>query len=973
MRLMWLLATRNWSSSPGRSLAAVLSVALGVAVVVTVTSFHETAVRTLREQVVDRWLGTAHILIHPPDAHWGALDARVADRIRPLDNVSRVTIRLSRRVRVAPPVDAQRLISSDWGRAQAIGIDPEAASDVALTSLTGRNIEPGDRNVVVMERATAAEFGVALGSALRIAKSVGGEPLELTVIGLFDMERIAEFQADILYLPLVDLQKYFDEPGVVSAIQVTLTDPSADSIDAAKRSIESVVATLPDSFAYLIETAKARQTLLDEAEKITKALMVMIAFIALLTAFFIIVTTMSMSLFERQTQLGILRCVGTTRRQLAAMILLEMIPLGVVGTGLGLLLGYGLTESASYVIAGRSGAVLSSLWGVKLAVASGLLTVLVSAALLIGQVCRVPPLAAVRTYAHAARRSYPYLAAGAGVALLIGHESYVAMSDQTRWLDPRFSFPGVFSLYLGYILLVPMLVVLIGRPMARLVGPLLGLSAKLAEDQFGKSPWRGTGVCWVLMVGLSLTVYIGIGSEAVFAIWDFPARLPEGFVWSHEYVPGSTLSRVKQVPGVRDVTITTDMACEIDQEDTASKSATQSLMKMFTKKLRRPVFVAADPEQIMSVIKVAFLEGTYEEAIEKLHRGGYVLIPLQTSRNKNLHLGDRVTVTISGTTAEFEIAGVIQSPAMDIAVTAFQATSYMQIAAASAMLGTQQDLRDKFGVDLISMFMFNLDLPEAAVPAEFDPNRMPPWDDRKAVVDAMLAWGGSLPNEAKQFERIAPALRRWRESGGSQPLPADVGRDVVRYGKAFQRVHSKREALTKEEAWSMLRGRLVMLQVAEVINRPDAILGSLRRLKTQLEHGLKAATAVVTFLPTILLVVAAVGIANLMMVNVQIRARQLAVLRAVGAVKSQVVRLVLAEAIALALIGSVAGLALGIHEAWTDNRVSAALLGFKPEFIIPYGTVAIGVAITVCVCLVAGIGPARYAARNNIIEAMQVT
>ena len=194
MRLMWLLATRNWSSSPGRSLASVLSVALGVAVVVTVTSFHETGLRTLRKQVVDRWLGTAHILIHPPDAHWGALDARVADRIRPLENVARVTVRLSRRVRVAPHVHAQQLIPADWGRAQAIGIDPEVAPSLALTSLTGRAIGPGDRHVVVMERETAADCGVALGGTLRIVKSVGGEPLELTVEGFEMGECILRFR-----------------------------------------------------------------------------------------------------------------------------------------------------------------------------------------------------------------------------------------------------------------------------------------------------------------------------------------------------------------------------------------------------------------------------------------------------------------------------------------------------------------------------------------------------------------------------------------------------------------------------------------------------------------------------------------------------------------------------------------------------------------------------------------------------------
>ena len=64
---------------------------------------------------------------------------------------------------------------------------------------------------------------------------------------------------------------------------------------------------------------------------------------------------------------------------------------------------------------------------------------------------------------------------------------------------------------------------------------------------------------------------------------------------------------------------------------------------------------------------------------------------------------------------------------------------------------------------------------------------------------------------------------------------------------------------------------------------------------------------------------------------------------------------------------------MGVHEAYSDNRVSAGLLGSYPEFIIPVGTVAIGVVLTVTTCLAAGVIPARYAARSNIIAAMQTT
>jgi putative ABC transport system permease protein len=176
---------------------------------------------------------------------------------------------------------------------------------------------------------------------------------------------------------------------------------------------------------------------------------------------------------------------------------------------------------------------------------------------------------------------------------------------------------------------------------------------------------------------------------------------------------------------------------------------------------------------------------------------------------------------------------------------------------------------------------------------------------------------------------------------------------------------------TSAEDWAEFCDRLVLLRVAEAMDRPDAIMGSLRRLRQEIADGLFRATTILTWLPALVLVIASLGIGNLMMVNVQSRARQIAVLRAVGAVKSQIVRLVLAEAITIGILGSLIGCGLGLHQAWNLNLITSSLIGVTLKFIVPFGTVAGSIALTIGICLSAGIGPARYAARNNIIEAMQ--
>ena len=51
-----------------------------------------------------------------------------------------------------------------------------------------------------------------------------------------------------------------------------------------------------------------------------QVVLVLLSCMALLTALFIILSTLSMGMIERISQLGLLRCVGMTRIQLAGLV-----------------------------------------------------------------------------------------------------------------------------------------------------------------------------------------------------------------------------------------------------------------------------------------------------------------------------------------------------------------------------------------------------------------------------------------------------------------------------------------------------------------------------------------------------------------------------------------------------------------------------------------------------------------------------
>jgi ABC-type antimicrobial peptide transport system permease subunit len=949
-------------------------VALGVGTVVILGNFYETARLGIEHEVTVQWLGAADVTVHPLGAHWGSLPETIVEPIAELDNTDLVAARLKRRVRCSSAVPGADTGSADDKslRIDGIGIDPAVSHRlVSFPGLEGRKFEAGERGKAVIERQLGDDLSVGVGGTVFVTDPDSDRVQQLEVIGLFTSSRIGDMQSPYVYMHVRDLQEVVAEPGAASAIDVILKSSDKSALNEAKKRIESILEDKQLGPRTRVETAEFRQLLLDEARRLTKLSMTLGAFIAMMSAFFIILTTMSMSLFERTGSLGVMRCIGMTRGQLAGLMAVELIPLGVVGTLIGLGGGMLLSSALGMAFAHAGIQIQTNTWGLALASASGLFTTLVTVSFLLGHIMRISPLAALRPEADPPRTRYLVYSGVMGMLLIVAHEIIMSEPDQTRWLTESFATAGAASIYLGYILLTPLLVLLLAPMTARLVGPLLGLSGKLAEDQFGRVPWRSTGVCWMLVVGLSLIVYIAVSTESMINIWNFTGRLPSAFVWAQGYVPNEKVDRALTMDVVSDPTTLVDVDCKITpvSETRGRRSMKDALFGAFLDKLTRPVFVGSDPRRLLSMVNVTFDEGNYEDALAKLGEGGYVLVPAQTATNHGLRLGDRVNIGINDRTEVFEIAAIVQSPILDLTVSAFQASSYMQFAAANVVIGTNADLRSRFDLDVASMIIFDLNFRETDPPAYF--SRLEASTNSVDWPLVLEAWLPLLPFDNDYLEVPAGDLAAWRASGCAMPPPESLAAFCERVRKAHRRAAWSWESTDAHERWSIFSERLLLQTLAANMGRADARTGSLRRLKATVDKGIREAASSATWMPTIVLVVAAIGIGNLMMVSVQIRARQIAVLRAVGAVKSQIIRLVLAEAISLGLVGSLCGIALGAHMAFTDNRVTGSLLGFDAPTTVPFEKLALGIGVTLLVCMGAGLIPARRAARNDVVSAMQ--
>jgi putative ABC transport system permease protein len=118
--------------------------------------------------------------------------------------------------------------------------------------------------------------------------------------------------------------------------------------------------------------------------------------------------------------------------------------------------------------------------------------------------------------------------------------------------------------------------------------------------------------------------------------------------------------------------------------------------------------------------------------------------------------------------------------------------------------------------------------------------------------------------------------------------------------------------------------------------------------------------------------VAILGIINTLTVSITDRRRQLAVLQAVGAVRSQVRRAIWIEALAVGTIGLVLGCALGsINLYYMLQVVQRDIAGMRLDYEFPFTTALGLVPIILSAAFLSAVWPAESAVRGSLVEALE--
>jgi putative ABC transport system permease protein len=314
------LARDNTSRNPARTAITAGALTVGVAVVAFIAvlgaELRTTINSSIKQQLTaDYVIGTSNGM---PD-----LPVAVGDTLRTA-GITATAVRYGQ--------------IKTYGKTEPIsGIDPATAAhfyNFKWTAGSGtRDLAALGRSGAIISKQFADDHHLAIGSTLRF-ETQSGTKLDLTVRGIHQLPAVSG-----LLGPVVISTTLFDQSFAQPSDAGVAVDTAGGASPAAQRSLNRLLAGFPDAKVQTVAAyTKSQQA------QITFVLNLFYVLLALsiIVSLFGIVNTLVLSIVERTREIGALRAMGMTRRQLKRMIRIESQITALIGAVIGIIVGVAL-------------------------------------------------------------------------------------------------------------------------------------------------------------------------------------------------------------------------------------------------------------------------------------------------------------------------------------------------------------------------------------------------------------------------------------------------------------------------------------------------------------------------------------------------------------------------------------------------------------------------------------------------------
>jgi putative ABC transport system permease protein len=307
-----LLAEENAKRNPKRTSATAAALMIGVALVALITVFGASANASVG-QAIDKSMKADYIITTEGFGN-GTLPRTLEPQLRKTPGVTLVSGVQSGFVKVKGSVT------------NALGVDPKVVDSLFDLEVSQGNLQALQLDGLAVSKNTADDENLKVGQKVPVQFAQTGRKI-FTVQAIYDQTAVPNY-----VISTAAYEQNF--PDVFDAQIYLKTEGGPTPRNRAP--IEKTMKAYPGGKVQDQAQFKAAQSKqIDQLLNLVKALLLFAIFIAL----FGIANTLGLSIIERTRELGLMRAVGMTRRQVRSLVRWEAVIIALLGAFLGIVIG----------------------------------------------------------------------------------------------------------------------------------------------------------------------------------------------------------------------------------------------------------------------------------------------------------------------------------------------------------------------------------------------------------------------------------------------------------------------------------------------------------------------------------------------------------------------------------------------------------------------------------------------------------
>ncbi len=308
------LARENSMRNPKRTARTAAALMVGVALVVAITVFASSTKASIRSVFGKQFVGD--FVVSTQTFGFGGLPVSLAGELGAVDGVAAAT---------GIQLGFARIDGRDSG---VTVIDPSTVVDVFDVGITEGSMDDLDAAGIMVSRSEADDRDLALGDPMTL-QFLDGSQHDVSVVGIYDKDELVGEYAIAKELYALSGTDQYD-----FSVFITL-ESGASSND-----VESQLRPLVEPYAFAdlqsrVDYIESQAKQIDTFVNLVYGLLAL----AVIIAVFGIANTLSLSVYERTRELGLLRAVGATRSQVRSMVRWEAVITALLGAVQGMIVG----------------------------------------------------------------------------------------------------------------------------------------------------------------------------------------------------------------------------------------------------------------------------------------------------------------------------------------------------------------------------------------------------------------------------------------------------------------------------------------------------------------------------------------------------------------------------------------------------------------------------------------------------------